>query len=89
MRILRVLRRENCLLCVHYAKERVHPSLALIKEQMRGYNVVFNMIDLDHIQFSYTKEEVDAYMSDHNLGIEDLLLLLIERVFFTSIALLE
>ena len=47
------------------------------------------MIDLDHIQFSCTKEEVDAYMSDHNLGIEDLLLLLIERVFFTSIALLE
>ena len=47
------------------------------------------MIDLDHIQFSYTKEEVAAYMSDHNLGIEDLLLLLIERVFFTSIALLE
>ena len=47
------------------------------------------MIDLEHIQFSYTKEEVDTYMSDHNLRIEDLLLLLIERVSFTPIALLE
>lgn len=41
------------------------------------------MIDLEHIHFSYTKEEVDTYMRDHNLRIEDLLLLLIERVFFT------
>ena len=41
------------------------------------------MIDLENIKFAYSKEEVDAYMRDHNLRIEDVLLLLIERVFYT------
>ncbi len=38
------------------------------------------MIDLEHIQFSYSKEEVSAYLKENAVSVEDLLQLLIEKV---------
>ena len=38
------------------------------------------MIDLEHIQFFYSKEEVSAYLTENAMSVEDLLQLLIEKV---------
>lgn len=38
------------------------------------------MIDLDNLKFWYEKEEVDMYMKEQNMPIEDVLQLLITNV---------
>ena len=38
------------------------------------------MIDLSNIQFWYEKEEVDAFLAEHDIPIEELLQTLNERV---------
>lgn len=38
------------------------------------------MIDLDNLKFWYEKEEVDMYMKEKNMAIEDVLQLLITSV---------
>ena len=38
------------------------------------------MIDLEHIQYFYSKEEVSAYLTENAMSVEDLLQLLIEKV---------
>ena len=46
------------------------------------------MIDLDDLKFWYEKEEVDAYMRENQLPIEDVLQLLITNVWMIWIWLL-